>query len=1224
MWRKKFRQDRGARVPFALVALLILVGCSVLSGLVSRLGPNLDAGRGPPVIVEEGAIMAIENEILGLSLQTATTALKEGLSTDQDLGSMSMRLRADFEAGFAQATRDGREGPGPLGWEVHLEGSDLGLDLGYLPDGRVLGTVNWTAISAGGLFVKKTTIVSLDLGSPLALAFSMRDRLQMCGNESSELSDLVRGMLFRLAAVRTADGVLDGQKVLTTGDIDAAFDLALELLMNSSSGTRTFASTNGSKIQGPQGPADLFLQRLNITTIKSSSVLAQYILGLMDYYLLWFRDYTGIGEASESFFRWIGDTTSADDNLTQARNRWWSDFKVRYQVERWAFDVLAGILHVALEMSDDEDIEVSSLSIEDLSRKVQGNVNASAEGLRPALEGPQGLGDLRPPGDLENAMANMPSKDAQDKERVLGLLQRSLISTDLKAAEGLLDIGRAVADSAWEALASVDRMGRFSVGAPEGLFNKTTGAEASNGFVISGVSVERHALTYNTSVSKKGVHDTAPEDRIKRALDAAMAPGKGTLFKEVRPYETDYSIKVQGKLEIHRLLFTRLSNSGLAPDDEDLEVRFVVPINISIIVPVFTGVPMSGVNYDPSDTLGGDMKEALWEFVNVTWGGLQWAAGALTDLKDGIVGGLKELGQSGLNNLAKTSAGHFSHIVEDVMRALYAKAWNKAMNRTWGFVRELFGDELRDMLTFNVTVYGYDLWVILDPFAESMTVSHLSEGLFFNLTIKRLAEETPPFRSVPVEGFYYALLGTIVYTKGDLTVRAGLDPLTVLQPSPIQVVAQVRDKEGKGYMFELNAPVVQRTYLTKEFSLSTLLKMPLKGIPIPGTGLTFDIDAGLRVLYGSDVRKPEKLLIKAVRDAWYTTLEGYSVKAVYDELGDPVLLEAFLLHLLNNVVNSIEDVADEELPEIEVFVELKVSAGLGTASGGLGLSFVIEEPVRVLLYVLPWIAENLRAFLLGMAQPGLTVGTTRAPSMVLEHLYVRGTVSTEAGLPEAFGGDRFGKMTFATRIEANVPALGALIGKDLGRWMMRASVVIPNIPSGVVALIPGMDPPKPRCDLWLVDLSIMELDNDRAKLSEIYYDTKGFDPIEEFVEIWNPTNWRIDLSRWVLADQGGRWDLPDHVALPPGGRLIIARNRDGFRALFGTLPDISGLPLSLNNDGDSMVLYDPWGVQIDAMAWDNGLHGWNIKCKAGESLHRGATDTDTPGDWYCAAPDPGK
>jgi hypothetical protein len=152
----------------------------------------------------------------------------------------------------------------------------------------------------------------------------------------------------------------------------------------------------------------------------------------------------------------------------------------------------------------------------------------------------------------------------------------------------------------------------------------------------------------------------------------------------------------------------------------------------------------------------------------------------------------------------------------------------------------------------------------------------------------------------------------------------------------------------------------------------------------------------------------------------------------------------------------------------------------------------------------------------------------------------------------------------------------------------------------------------------------MELDNDRAKLSEVHYDTKGLDIKEEFVELWNPTNRRIDVSRWVIVDQGGEWTLPDHLDIPAGERLVVSRDRDGFRAAFKELPDVSGLTLSLNNDGDHLELYDPWGVRIDSVAWEGGAHGWNLKCKNGQSLHRNMFDTDTPKDWHCGEPDPGR
>jgi len=1219
MMRRRFRKNEGGRVPFALVAILILVGTTVLAVLVSRL----DGGNGNvdewSLTDEERGLKDLERGISDLAVEAATSAMEEGL--DKGLGpeDISRVLGADLSKGFTGSMGKVMNSTGHRGWTVELVGSDLGIDIGSLPDGTVLGTVNWTAISPGGVTMRGVTQVSEGLERPFALAYTIKERLRSSGSENGELEELIKGMLFKLATVRTANGELEGKKVLTGKDVGKALDLALGLLMNSSSG--------GSGPYQKENPADLLLKEYNITTVKSSSVLAQYILGLLDYYLLWFRDYTGLGEASGSFFEWVGKRTDGDKNLSAARDRWYKDLKVRDLVERWAFDTMATLLRAVLKISGDEEIELQDLGMEELSGRVKDGVNTTAEAMEGAGVGPwgtSGLADGRPPIELAQAVEAMPCEDPEEKGPVLERLRQGLEGTAMHAIGGLLVAARGLANYAWDEILASDELEGFSAETPKALLDPVKEQANISRPKITYLDVYWDLLRFNATIGAKGVHDTAPEGRLRRALGAAMAPGKGRLLAEVRPYEADYHIEVKGSFMVHQFVFSRLDRLGLALGHVGVVINFLIPINLSLTIPVLTGVPLSGVDYGPSDTLYGDLKEALWEFVNRTWGAVRWAAGAMRGLFDDVVDGIKELGLRGLENLGNLSAASFSRIVEKVLKALYARAWNDAMNMTWRFLRELIGDDLREMLTFNVTILGLDIQVQLDVFAECLNLSYSADGLSFNLTIKRLTDENPPFRSMPIDGFSYAVLGIGRYQREGLDIRVGLDPLTVYQSSIVQVVGESRDGEGRGFRFELLAPVAERAYLTKEISLSSVTGSPLKGIPIPGTGITVDIDIGLRIRYGADIRTPDKLLIRAVRNAWYKTLEGYSVKQLYSDIGDPVLLEAFILHLLNNIANSIEDVTSEELPEIEVFVDGKASAGAGTASAGFCLSFVIKEPVRVIWDVIPWIIDNLRAFLLRMAHPGLPAGASSAPSTVLERIYVRGTVYSGIGLPGFLGGDEYGRATLGTVVEANIPALGALVGADRGRWMVRTGMMLPNLPSAVAAFIPGFDPPHPRCDLWLFQLSIMELDNDRAKLSEIYYDTKGFDPREEFVEIWNPTAKRIDVSRWVLMDQGGHWRLPDHLSIPPGGRMVIARNRDGFRALFNELPEVAGLTLGLNNDGDVMTLYDPWGVQIDLVAWKGAVHGWNLSCKNGQSLHRGPADTDTPKDWYCEAPDPGR
>jgi len=1215
MMRRRFSENRDGRVPFALVAVFLLVSSMALAAIVSRL----DRGGTTRPAGEEGMVIAdLELGIAHRAADIGASVLENGLVKGLGPEAMSQGLMDGFCEGFAEDIGDALNATGHDGWEVGLEGSDLGIDLGAMPDGRVVGPVAWTARSPDGAIMGGVTKVSEDLGRPLALAYSIRDRLGSSGNEGGELGRLFEAALYKLAAVRSAGGELRANRVLTRYDIGVALELVLGLLMNSS-------SAKGTQ-DGADAPGDLLLEALNITTVRGSAVLAQYILGLMDYYLLWFRDYTGIGETAESFFRWVGEATDGDKDLDDAKDRWYTDLKVRYLVERWAFDVMSAMLHVVLEMSGDEDIDVRTLGLDDLSSAVEDGVNATAANMGAAAgaTGPlAGLPASQPPEELVLVLGQMPCKDPAERDEVFASLRTGLAGTALQGLDGLLELGRGLADRAWDEVAATGKVRGFSDDGPGALLAPAKAEGNGSRLKVTHVDLRWSELAYDLEIEVRGTHYTAPEARLHRALTAAMGPDKGLLFSEVRPYETDYRIRIRGGLVVHDMVLSSVDRLTSVGGQDGLALELVVPINLSVTIPVLTGLPLAGVDYDPSDTLAGDLSEALWEFVNRTWAGLSWAAGAMFGIFHGLEDGLKELGRRGLENLGSMTAASFSRVVEGVLRALYERAWNEAVNQTWRFLRKLLGDDLREMLTFNATVAGLRVMVQLDLFAECINISYSTDDVWFNLTFKRLAEDVPPFRPIPVEGFRYALLGVGELRRGGLFVRVGLDPLTVVQPSVVQVLAERRDAVGKGYRFELAAPVAERAYKKLQVSLSSVIGSPLKGIPIPGTGMTFDIDAGIRISYGADIRAPDKLLIKAVRAAWYKTLEGYNVRSLYDDIGDPVLLEAFIMNLLNNIANSIEDVASSELPEVEVFVEGKASAALGAGTAGFGLSFVIKEPVKVLWDVIPWLGDSLKAFLLRMAHPGMPVVQTRAPSMVMERLYVRGTVYTSAGLPDFLGGGT-ARVELGARLEANLPALGAAIGKDLGRWMVRAGVVLPDLPSSIADLIPGFDAPGTRCDLWPVQLAISELDNDRAKLSEVYYDTKGYDPRQEFVEIWNPTGARIDLSRWVLADRGGDWRLPDHLDLGPGARMVIARNRDGFRAEFGTLPEVSGLTLSLDNEGDGLVLYDPWGVRIDEVGWKNGVHGWGLKCRTGESLHRGPLDTDTPWDWHCAAPDPGR
>ena len=77
---------------------------------------------------------------------------------------------------------------------------------------------------------------------------------------------------------------------------------------------------------------------------------------------------------------------------------------------------------------------------------------------------------------------------------------------------------------------------------------------------------------------------------------------------------------------------------------------------------------------------------------------------------------------------------------------------------------------------------------------------------------------------------------------------------------------------------------------------------------------------------------------------------------------------------------------------------------------------------------------------------------------------------------------------------------------------------------------------------------------------------------------------------------------------------MIARDETGFEDLYGDLPDLSGLSLGLNNGKDYLKLIDEDDDEIDRVAWEGGISGWDLEADEGESIERDPPDKDTNSD----------
>ncbi|HWI62771.1 MAG TPA: lamin tail domain-containing protein, partial [Symbiobacteriaceae bacterium] len=140
-------------------------------------------------------------------------------------------------------------------------------------------------------------------------------------------------------------------------------------------------------------------------------------------------------------------------------------------------------------------------------------------------------------------------------------------------------------------------------------------------------------------------------------------------------------------------------------------------------------------------------------------------------------------------------------------------------------------------------------------------------------------------------------------------------------------------------------------------------------------------------------------------------------------------------------------------------------------------------------------------------------------------------------------------------------------------------------------------------------------------ISEVFYDTPGNDDTEEWVELYNPTASAVAIGGWKLTDDAGTFTIPAGTTLAAGSYLTVARQAKGFKALYGTVPNIAGLTLALGNTGDVVYLKDAAGSEIDKVAYEGYQAGWTVSAATGDSIHRCpvTTDTDTNADWTVKA-----
>lgn len=142
-------------------------------------------------------------------------------------------------------------------------------------------------------------------------------------------------------------------------------------------------------------------------------------------------------------------------------------------------------------------------------------------------------------------------------------------------------------------------------------------------------------------------------------------------------------------------------------------------------------------------------------------------------------------------------------------------------------------------------------------------------------------------------------------------------------------------------------------------------------------------------------------------------------------------------------------------------------------------------------------------------------------------------------------------------------------------------------------------------------------------LSEINYHAADELDAGDWIEIHNPGTEAVDLGGWSIRDgsAAGVLFLPEGF-LESGGRRVVCRNRAKFQLAHPAGPDPLGeLPFGLDNGGDTVRLFDPTGLLVETVTYDDRAP-WPASADGeGSTLQRVAptADAQLPASWQASA-----
>jgi hypothetical protein len=304
------------------------------------------------------------------------------------------------------------------------------------------------------------------------------------------------------------------------------------------------------------------------------------------------------------------------------------------------------------------------------------------------------------------------------------------------------------------------------------------------------------------------------------------------------PFATQWTVSVLCQLDVELTSRNSVLQSICGEDASSLR-RVKVALTFPVLV--HTSWPLSGVEYNPSNTVASDAVAAATKFCEVVWDKLEPVFGWVKDGFERVLRFVMELSDT-LASFAVRVVKAVSSVMQTVVETLQEyvqKIANSALAKAVMTFIDLTG-----RVTLRMTLYGFTIIIQTyipdliyrngdDMLRVTVCTDRLGPSISFGIRVARLSDGS------------WDVLANGTITHGDTRVEVRVDPLMCIMRRFVEVHCV-----GRTWGMDVMVPEVE-PYDLAEVSTADLpgIGALLSNIPIPVLGLSASVEAGLRLKY---------------------------------------------------------------------------------------------------------------------------------------------------------------------------------------------------------------------------------------------------------------------------------------------------------------------------------------------------------------------------------------